>query len=374
MCLIVPVATIITGIFSTFNFCVQQRGKSMNTDNNKKIISLDRRDLLKLSAAAGAYGMMMNFDEASAVGVCNIKTASTSVSGELGAADSANLFYFIDGPLLSSLGSSFVSRARLAVHLDIPVSETEFVESVILATQDNVILEERRFLSGHRLANNRAPFAIFDNLTLDTTKPHKIVYQIRKGSGVTLYQFEIAAGQMRTSRLDYSHLSAGAKSQIPVALVSDMSTSNHRPQDSTTEFGMLSTAYHDFGHGAGNTHTARGMLRDMSSSTGEFTFGLEAMHGDVSSAHYMRYFLVLDPVGRVLGALKRSYDAGTPATADQVFSISKGVTDNSSVWTQADKDLVTANTRVPIISDCPYVHLVTEDVFQSAYKVSYRLR
>jgi hypothetical protein len=346
----------------------------MNANNNKKVISLDRRDLFKLSAAAGAFGMIMNFDEAMAVGACDIKTAPGSISGTLSAADAANLFYFVDGPLLSSLGSNFVSRARLAVHLDVPVSETEYVESVVLATQDNLILEERRFVSGHRLANNRAPFAIFDNLTLDTTKPHKIVYQIRKGSGVTLYQFEISPDQMRTSRLDYSHLSAGAKSQIPVALIADMGSSNHRPEASTTEFGMLSNAYHDFGHGAGNTHTCRGMLRNMSSSSGEFTFGLEAMHGDLSSAHYMRYFLVLDPVGRVLGALKRNYVDSAKAAGNQVFSIVKGVTDESGEWSQADKDLVTANTRTPIISDCPYVHLVTEDVYQSAYKVSYRLR
>jgi hypothetical protein len=79
-------------------------------------------------------------------------------------------------------------------------------------------------------------------------------------------------------------------------------------------------------------------------------------------------------VGRVLGALKRSYNSAAKAAANQVFSIVKGVTDESGVWTQADKDLVTANTRTPIISDCPYVHLVTEDVYQSAYKVSYRLR
>jgi hypothetical protein len=344
-------------------------------NNNRKIISLDRRDLFRFTAAASAMGLALNIDEVMASGTCDLKLPERSVSGATTADSGANLFYFIDGPLLSAYGSDFVSRARLAVHVDIPVSETEYVESVILAAHDNSIIEERRFLKGHRLANNRAPFAIFDNLTLDVTKPYKVIYQVRKGEGVTIYHFEISAANVRPSRLDYTHLSAAARSQIPVGLIADMASSNHRLQDSTTVSGILSSAYSDFGHGAGDVHTCRGMLQGLNASTGAFTFGLEAMHGDISDAHYMRYFLVLDPVGRVLGALKRKYVDSAKASANQVFTIVKGVTDESDVkWSQADKDLVSANTRTPIITDCPYVHLVTEDIFQAARHVSYRLR
>ncbi|NBW81346.1 hypothetical protein EBR21_06290, partial [bacterium] len=92
----------------------------------------------------------------------------------------------------------------------------------------------------------------------------------------------------------------------------------------TTPFGTWQTG----------PHTARARIQKINADNGDFEILLEFMHDDPrDDAHYMRYFLVLDPVGRVLGAVRRIKGGDSYPASGYPILVRKGF------WTPINKTI-----------------------------------
>ena len=97
------------------------------------------------------------------------------------------------------------------------------------------------------------------------------------------------------------------------------------------------------------------------------------MHSDINIGHFMRYFIVADPVGRLLGLIERSFTTSGTVPVQRVTELSsnKALIDTlknavpGDTWSAAD---------IANINDCPYVQIITEDKFDAIARQVVRLR
>ena len=198
---------------------------------------------------------------------------------------------------------------------------------------------------------------------------------------VNVYSYTILAEDVRLSRFDYAHLSTAARGRIPQIFITDMQEAGHGIKEEASKFGIISTPYQDF---AGlPTHTVRSRFAFMDNN-GAFEAYVQPMHGDVDNGHYMRYFCVLDPVGRFLGVKRRtfvagetSHNVGSESLGGTYFKLGAGYTPSTSdgggdaPWKQYTSYMDPAQIH---ILDCPYVSIVCEDKRDAIARVSVRLR
>jgi hypothetical protein len=89
------------------------------------------------------------------------------------------------------------------------------------------------------------------------------------------------------------------------------------------------------------------------------------MHIDGGPEHYMRYFIVADPVGRILGYVKRGYVAPGPGVVVSTDPIPvRALTEVERL----KEGYVIDSDYVARINDCPYIQIFTEDVFDALAK------
>jgi hypothetical protein len=258
------------------------------------------------------------------------------------------------------------------------------LEAVALCDKDRVILEERRMHEGVAGKTGKAPYVVFDNLELQKAEHHVYFVIGKKGStAVRVYRYTIKAEDVRQSRFDYAHLSAGARAQIPAEFIAEMKDAGHSTVEKPEEFGLVTTPYQ---HSAAlPLHIVRAHFRSMDAS-GNFSIIIEPMHDDVNAGHYMRYFAVLDPVGRFLGVKRRKYNPSNHGHSDveynfggrKLYEVQQGVQIAAADDELKLKD--TYGTRIDPagqevnITDCPYVQVITEDKRDSLSRISIRLR
>lgn len=349
----------------------------------KSIFQIDRRDLLKWSSMGAAAMIFCDFDELYAAGVCDkleeLENLTGALAGTQTQASAGELFYWIDGPFGKSHGANQATHGRLAVQIDLPHNATSgFIEAVIVTDSSQKLVAQQRFGVNDSLATGKAPYAIFENLSFEDAMGYNIYYVMRKGDMVTVYRFMLSADKIRQSRMDYSHLGDAAKSRIPARLIQDISGANHYFGDAADEpnFGWVTTPYQNFADRP--THTVRAKVKQIQSG-GDFAIEVQPMHGDAELlGHYMRYFLVLDPVGQIIGGIRRPYGSVSGSQAQQfvnngsAFTIGKGLVgeDVANLFSAAERNAITERR----ILDCPYVHIIAEDVRDAIARLTVRLR
>ena len=87
------------------------------------------------------------------------------------------------------------------------------------------------------------------------------------------------------------------------------------------------------------------------------------MHDDGGADHYMRYFVVMDPVGRLLGFHKRSFGDG----------MSEFVNVSKLTPAQIAQEALEPH-QIADIRDCTHVQIYTEDVYDALARSVIRLR
>ncbi len=336
------------------------------SNNNKKIFICDRRDLLKWTAATSAAMMFIDLDQMYAAGAADLFSDNIAPADKFSPA-SNELFQWIDGPFATQFGTGFeagITRVKLAVMVSLPHTPDSFVESVLVTDSDRNIIARQNFVPGQATSKGRAPYAIFDNIALDPTKSYFIYYVINKKTTSVVYRFTLAKEKVRQSRLDYEHLNARAREQIPPEFILDMNDKTQHMFDGLPELGegYMTTPYQRFAELP--LHNVRYKVKSLAKD-GKFEFHIGKMHGDVSDAHYMRYFIVLDPVGRVLGGLRRKF--GDPDAGLAFHSIK-----NELVGFMPSD--VGAKPSDLNIADCPYVQILTEDKADAMSRMTFRLR
>lgn len=426
--------------------------------------AIDRRDLIRFTGMGAAGLYLLNLEGLAEATVCDTVTItdlSTDPSNYPAGSvrtpgmDERNLFYFIDGcftnfylqekpdgeakkdaglvsvvdgaerlfrPIVGTADSNggntydyphmsaaqqgnlrILTKARVALHLEFPQNNADYVELVVLSDAQHKILGMRRLSPSDAIkkgSQDVAPYVVFDRLNLLEGSELHITYVRRiSGQPSTVYQYKIPREHVGPSRLDYKHLPQGARDQISPVFLSSLNGGD--PTAETTR-GQHALLYHGsdpavdrvasipafpFNGGGGYIttayyqqrmtpdHTTRAKLLDLKAN-GEFKFLIDKMHDDVNLGHFMRYFLALDPVGRIMGGLRRlvtgdgsdetEYDADLGNTNGSSFMIRNGFMENSN-----NEDYRLTQYK---ITDMPYVQLVTEDIKDAIAKISFRLR
>ncbi|NBW83322.1 hypothetical protein EBR21_16360, partial [bacterium] len=154
----------------------------LHSEVTSKEFQMDRRQLLKWTAAALAAGKFMNVNEALAAGECtqigNLSDLNkglegvTKVLSSTNAAAAKNFLYWIDGPMNAALngfglaaGSSpagvQTTRARLSCTMHLQQSSSSFIETVILTDSSYNIIAQQFYNADSRLpTGGYAPYTV----------------------------------------------------------------------------------------------------------------------------------------------------------------------------------------------------------------------
>ncbi len=208
-----------------------------------------------------------------------------------------------------------------------------------------------------KMLDGHVPYVRFENLELDHTKDYYCVYTVRSGSTLKLYTAKIEKPE--TSRLNTTWLPQTMRNDFKNFLVGG---ENQTP-------GLLTTQFQFYTLNGLAAHTARGRVTEMASDGKSFKVNIDFMHGDAAADHYMRYFIVMDPVGRLLGVVKRAQmgDAAGGAVVGQTVNVTP-ITDKQK------EDMGIPDLQVANIADCPYIQFYTEDSYDAIARNMIRLR
>lgn len=333
-----------------------------------EVYQMDRRQLLKKTGTMGiAVGAAFVVPEQLlAQGLCEKLVLD---NGEFKADQSgATLQFWIDG-IHFGPRSELKSRANITLYMPLPQTATGYVESVVLMNPDRITIGARYFDVSMHTIDKRVPYVRFENIELDGTKDYYCVYTVRIGSTVKLYVSTINTVDPDTkkrlagptlSTLNAHFLPASMRGHFSTFLVGN--TANPTP-------GLVTTQFQYYTQNGLENHCARGRVKDINSATGDFSIDIDYMHGDVDNTHYMRYFIVMDPVGRLLGWVYRS------SMSDNTHAGSPG---SFATVNRTTPEAIEAAGGVAAqfadIRDCPYIQFYTEDSYDAIARNMIRLR
>jgi len=262
---------------------------------------------------------------------------------------------WIDGLHFDKAHSDLSSRANITLFMDLSQTANSFVESVVLMDPNKKTLGARFFDASMKMIDGHVPYVRFENVQLDPTATYYCVYTVRNGTKSSLYTATIA--QPTTSRLNTTWLPQTMRDDFKTFL--QKNTANATP-------GLITTQFQFYTANGLTNHCARGRVTNMASDGSSFTVNIDFMHADAAADHFMRYFIVMDPVGRLLGFHKRAgmNDGGISNGALDVTKLSDGDKATFNV-----PDLQVAN-----IADCPYIQFYTEDSYDAIARNMIRLR
>jgi len=181
-------------------------------------ITLERRTFLKLSAAAVLAGSVVDFESALAAETASSGTGLAVLVDDILQKPATNagngLLYWIDGPMNKGLSGTtaysgdLLTRARLACTMVMEHgTNNTYLESVTLVELSGgskKVLQQVIHGSTVQTQTKRAPYTIFENLDLDTSKDYQLIFVKSAGSMITIYQHTILDPE--ASRMDFLHL------------------------------------------------------------------------------------------------------------------------------------------------------------------------
>lgn len=364
---------------------------------------MDRRQLLKLTGTMGIGVTFISPAELLAAGMCEKIVID---NGGLGATQAgAHLQFWIDG-LHFAERTNVASRANITLFMDLTQTSVSHVESVVLVDDAKRTIGARYFDASMRMTDKHVPYVRFENVEIDYRRIYTCIYTVRSGSKVKLFTATIndkKSGHVEVSRLNTTWLPQKMRDDFKTFLVS---SEGDKPN------GLITTQFQYYTQNGLTNHCARGKVVDIGSD-GSFKINVEFMHGGEAAVHYMRYFIVMDPVGRLLGFHKRDFN--DPKKNDAINFVAGSAVDVVALnddprkcW-NGDPNLrerdvnpaasaATADNLVPLtdvrrqtaknkvdfynvpslqiadIRDCPYVQFYTEDSYDAIARNMIRLR
>lgn len=247
---------------------------------------------------------------------------------------SDKIAYWINGLYFKS--SNLGSRATVAFLLKFPQTEASYIDKVVFADGDKKTLGVRYFEPGDKISSGYPPYIIFNNIDLTTSKKFYLAFQVREGTTTKIYRQTLSEYTLQRSRLDGP--------QLPASLRHDIGKSHE---------GIITTSLQfrsSLARKSVTQHLVKANLLALSNNQ-DFTLKIDFLHPDTDTDHYMRYFIVTDPVGRLLAAVKREFGDGAAGSIAL-----------SSMTEKQRGDWGLTKEHVAKINDCPYIMVFVDDV------------
>ena len=326
----------------------------MNGKIKSKIYRMDRRFMLKATGLLGVGTQFVSPSKLMAAGECEEISGIPEDVNAL--APGSSLQYWVDG--IHFEGSTLKSRANISCFLDVKQKVDEFVESVVLTDSSNRVIAAYYYDATTKMSTDHVPFVIFENIELDHTQSYRVFYVVKKGSESLLYLHEIA-NPARSSM--NSHFLPELIRQDFVQFIYEKTP------------GLLTNPFQFYTHNGIDTHSAKGHILDIGSD-GTIKVDMELMHGDSHKDHFMRYFMILDPVGRIVGYVKREWDESA-GRATEVTGTKGGA--GSMIVEQLSPEQISLlglkESQIGNVNDATFLRFATEDIFDALAMSVYRL-
>lgn len=323
----------------------------------QRIAEFDRREFVKLTGAAGIFALVAK----DALG------AECPKETKIG----TGLQFWLDGLHLEGSDplTDPISNATLALYsYDHNMSPTSYVESVTLIDSvSGSALAVKYFRASDKTSTGKTPYVIFENLTLKYAGRYLVIYTVKSGEKLILHTYDLA----KASRSTFGQ----SQVRIPLGVKNKMGASGGMAllKDTYPDYvGTLTTPYVYYTQNGLGAHAAKSVIQSISAD-GKFSIVIDAMHSDVNAGHFMRYFLVADPVGRLLGLVERTFVAGGAVPSQTVQELASDTALITRLQTEAPGDTWTASD-IANINDCPYIQIITEDAYDAIARQVVRLR
>ncbi len=223
------------------------------------------------------------------------------------------------------------SRASLAILLKEPQTNATYIDKVVLTTADSAIVAASYFSATDKISTGYLPYLIYNNLSFSSAKYFLYIQQQASGQ-IQRYRYTFTQSSLTRSTLNGIQLPAKVRGEL-----------NMDPL-----FGTISSLFSYPEKVDMSKHIVQAQFVFLSKNNA-FSIKIKSMHKDVSINHYMRYFIVTDPVGRILGLHRRN-----PGELDDCII---------SNLTEADRNTWgLTQDKVGKINDCPYVMIFCDDV------------
>lgn len=299
-------------------------------------MEIDRREFSKLIAGVGgalSYSKLLGRDSS--------KCGELSAFDDVIAWSSDKIAYWVDG--FNYRDTELNNRAYMAILIKHVQNQEEYIDKIVCTNKDKEIILAQYFAPEDRISSGYLPYILLSNIDLSQSLLFLYI-QVRSPTQLRRYRYTF-------SNLERSKLTGP---QLPAELVADMRTAAHA--------GIVSSPFFLPDNDSGLSHNVRARLLDVKPS-GFFSVGVEFMHGDQDLKHYMRYFIVTDPVGRILGLSKRL----GPKGYDKVKLVLSLSEQERNTWGMT-------RNMVAKIGDCPYIMVFCDDIAESLSKTTIWLR
>ena len=112
--------------------------------------------------------------------------------------DPDQILYWVDGIYYNS--SNLNTRIRLSILLKYPQTTDDFVEKVLLADANQLLLQARYFRATDKTQESYVPFCLFDSLNPDADKLYLYI-QVRQKNTVKKYRHTFTRDNLQLSKL-----------------------------------------------------------------------------------------------------------------------------------------------------------------------------
>jgi hypothetical protein len=360
---------------------------------------LDRRQLLKLTGAMGIGATFIDPETLYAADPASCEKIKIDDSGSQFEQTQGSIYYWIDG---NNYGhrTNVKSRANISVFITLKQKESAFVESVVLIDDKGKVLGARYLDASMKMVRGGfPPYIRFENIEIDSKKVYKVIYSVKDGFQTSLYVTALSPKELPPGRTASENSALNESiNWLPNKMRTDFSYFLiDGPNTPSKTPGLFTTPFQFYTDNRLDGHCSRGIIKEIGSD-GSFKINVEFMHGDADATHFMRYFVIMDPVGRLLGFHKRDAsdtngkNSATNLVASgshvEIMSLEK---DTRTCWdpvamaqtTKTKVDFYNIkdpnrpaedNIQIADIRDCPYIQIYTEDSYDAMARSIIRLR
>ncbi len=232
--------------------------------------------------------------------------------------------------------------STLALYLHLPQSTKRYVEQVVLSDEGGQILAARYFRPEAQTLKGKLPYMIFDRMLLPAISLF-IHVRVIEGDSNLVYRSALTGKQLQRSQF--------TSKALPQRLLDNFSKpfANEISSTFTNAKSLLTSTSCQSSKGADVCFPEHRVTAAFTKFGADFELTVSFQHPEETN-HYMRFFFLCDPVGRLLG-LKHREPKEAPLNQVVIKPIS---TQDMNTWG-------ILSDSVAQLTDCPYVMLFWED-------------